>query len=341
MPSSVQMKEFSQWPAYFSYRPSAQGCLRSVVEVEKFFSRYYGFPAVLLPSGRSALYHISVALEISRPDLIRIPEWSSHCLYNSLGMLGSPSVTASRGRMILVNHKWGYVHRLTAAARRGFRDIVEDSVDSIIVDGKGLFLSGGRYEVISLSKILGLPGGAVVLCRDEKAARALAGAVAGNSDAALSSALWREKVAAHSGKKGAHHAVIADCCEPFAAVMPSPLLGMMRDLDVQYPEIVRLVTGRYRQMDNMLCELNAFSWKKMRNSHRSRIPTVIPVPDGTIDAVRFKAAGFLLQQRNCSVSKSALGGDFFPHTVFPMHAGISEEDFDRMKDVMKNVVRKR
>jgi putative PLP-dependent aminotransferase (TIGR04422 family) len=49
--------------------------------------------------------------------------------------------------------------------------VVEDAVDSMLLPGGSLFPANGRYEIWSLTKILGTAGGGVLWCRDADTGR--------------------------------------------------------------------------------------------------------------------------------------------------------------------------
>jgi putative PLP-dependent aminotransferase (TIGR04422 family) len=136
----------------------------SVEEIEQWFcNRYPGSYPVVTSSGRSAIVLSLQALDLQRPDWISIAPYSSACIFRSVGECATPVPGCVEGEFSgeLLYHQWGFVHTSRLVPIR-----VEDSVDSLIVNEAALFASGGQFEIVSLSKLLGAPMGAVVFCRD-------------------------------------------------------------------------------------------------------------------------------------------------------------------------------
>ena len=142
----------------------------SVATIEKFFEdTFSNANAVLMPSGRSALSLILQHLGLTRPDLVFIPPYSSHCIINAVGYVGTPIPALSDNiKSAICFHQWGYVHKLKTCAL-----IIEDSVDSLITSSAGLFPNDGRYEILSLSKIYGALSGGIILCQNAEDAQNL------------------------------------------------------------------------------------------------------------------------------------------------------------------------
>lgn len=157
------------WPG-----ASRRSVLRSMLrryprtELETVFQQTWpsGTP-ILLSSGRAALALALRACGLSRPDVVRLFPYASHCVIESVGRVATPSAPAYRHYDAAIHyHQWGY-------ERQAVNVDVEDSVDSLYLPGAPLFASSGRFEVWSISKILGSSGGGVLWCRyPEDAARA-------------------------------------------------------------------------------------------------------------------------------------------------------------------------
>lgn len=135
-----------------------------VEHIESHFESLLCVEAVLVPSGRAAISMILSANDISRGDSVFAPQWSSHCVWDAISHIGDPSIHAhSDLDAAIAVHKWGKVHEF--AGENEFLTI-EDSVDSLFQSDETLFPNGGRYEIISLPKIIGSYTGGIVLCRD-------------------------------------------------------------------------------------------------------------------------------------------------------------------------------
>jgi len=134
-------------------------------ELESFFSKKFGYPCILLPSGRSAISLSMMALKIDRHHIVFAPQYSSYCVWNILGRFSNPSVTISKDTdLILAVHKYAEVQTLDQSIADAL--IIEDSCDSLIVSSDNMFPLGGAYEVFSLPKIMGTYAGGVLACRN-------------------------------------------------------------------------------------------------------------------------------------------------------------------------------
>jgi len=138
--------------------------------IEEFFEhRYHGAYAVFMPSGRSAITLILQHLGISRRDHVWIPPYSSHCVVNAVGYVGTPSPQKNDSNTVgICFHQWGFVKKLSHNS-----PIIEDSVVSLITSVGGLFPNDGRFEILSLSKIFASICGGLILCQRAKDAKAL------------------------------------------------------------------------------------------------------------------------------------------------------------------------
>lgn len=117
---------------------------------------------VLVSSGRAGIVLSLCMMGLRRPDYVGIGPYSSACIFQSVGDVSTPvpGNLAAPFSAQLVYHQWGYVH----SVREGSA-VVEDSVDSLCISSAALFPNGGRAEILSLSKLLGIGMGGVVLCR--------------------------------------------------------------------------------------------------------------------------------------------------------------------------------
>lgn len=150
------------WPGA-SRRSVLRSMLRrcSRTEVENLFQQSWpsGTP-ILLSSGRAALALALRTCGLSRPDVVRLFPYASHCVIESVGRVATPCAPAYHDWDASIHyHQWGY-------ERRAVDVDIEDSVDSLYAPGAPLFASNGRFEVWSISKILGSSGGGVLWCQD-------------------------------------------------------------------------------------------------------------------------------------------------------------------------------
>ena len=121
---------------------------------------------VLFSSARAGLYALVRHLELTRADLVWSPRFSSHCVIDAIARRATPSTWFRPDKLsaVLLIHQWGFLHKLPSPVSI---PVIEDSADGLIRPGSAMFASGGRFELISLPKILGCFGGGVVFCRHE------------------------------------------------------------------------------------------------------------------------------------------------------------------------------
>ena len=136
----------------------------SVIKIEDFFKNLYQTDYILhFSSGRSSIVNILRSLELERECLVSTAMFANSCIFRTVGHVSTPvpSYFKNQFRCSLVYHQWGYPTYTNLSNL-----IIEDSVDSIIYDKKGLFLNNGSYEIISLSKIFGFYSGAIIVAKN-------------------------------------------------------------------------------------------------------------------------------------------------------------------------------
>jgi putative PLP-dependent aminotransferase (TIGR04422 family) len=122
------------------------------------------FP-VLFSSSRASLTAILQHLNITRPDLVWCPPYSSHCLFDSIGRVATPITVASHDvKAALIYHQWGFSCSHQWDPR--VTDIIEDSVDTMFLPEADVFSGNGRFVLQSLPKVYGCIFGGVVFCRN-------------------------------------------------------------------------------------------------------------------------------------------------------------------------------
>jgi len=143
--------------------------------IESFFADRLGRPALLVPSARAGLALLLAHHGVQRGDDVFAPRWSAHCLWDVISRTATPRSRLGPGADVVVAvHQWAQIHDATET---GDALVIEDSVDSLLTDGETLFPNDGRYELLSLPKLIGSYTGGIVLFRDERDARAVRGAL--------------------------------------------------------------------------------------------------------------------------------------------------------------------
>jgi len=295
------------------------------LEVESFFSELYGYEAMFFPSARSALFHLSVYYKMSRDQEIFIPRWSSHCLYNAFGLIGTPSVHNKTPKLILVNHKWGYLHSAQGATQN--TPIIEDSVDSLILNRKGLFKANGDFEIISLAKLTGLPGGCIVFMKSKESKRELTAVVDKKNNPELNEIFWYyKKKYILNGQVNQHEFQVANQLEPLISrVTPDQLLNF-KGIEKNYLEMLKVISKRYYQVLCYKSQLPLESQVSFQNDNR--VPTIIPVHVTEDMLLELSYKGINLEKRTFDFNLNAFSPNFKPTYFLPIHIGVSDRDFE-------------
>lgn len=138
----------------------------AVAQVESRLTNMFsgGFP-VLFSSGRAALLHSLVASNLARGDKVGVFPYASHCVLDAVARVATPVAVSNETDLNVVFQQWGYIQRQKLSSL-----VVEDCVDSLLMQGGKLFPGGGAFEIWSFPKILGTTGGGVLWCRSAECA---------------------------------------------------------------------------------------------------------------------------------------------------------------------------
>ena len=139
---------------------------KCIQKIESYFESLWKMETVLVPSGRAGISLVYKYLNLSRGSISFAPRWSSQCLWNTISTYSDPTCHLSKKCDVIISvHKWGHIY--------GFNDksykhklIIEDSVDSIILNSESLFPNDGLVEIISLPKIISSISGGLLVSRD-------------------------------------------------------------------------------------------------------------------------------------------------------------------------------
>ena len=133
-------------------------------EIESFFKSVFHKDCVLFPSGRGLISQILKYNKIGRSKLVFAPKWSPYCVLNAIAFHSNiTSELTNKVDVMIANHKWGVAKEVDSDK---FGLVIEDSVDSIIQSKDFLFPNGGKYEIISLPKVIGSYSGAILFSKD-------------------------------------------------------------------------------------------------------------------------------------------------------------------------------
>jgi len=139
----------------------------------------------IFPSGRQALTYCLQHAGLGRKDRIALPEWSSHCVISAVGRVATPIPIQEvvkqnlKVQALLIYDQWGWpvFSNCYKEIHEKFSKniLIHDMVDSIPINGN-FDNEGGEafykkyrlsYKIYSLSKTLGLRGGALVKANNQ------------------------------------------------------------------------------------------------------------------------------------------------------------------------------
>lgn len=160
------------WPEAAPLRPRHfRGPVGTMDALEARLRSAYPAEAVLFSSARAGLSAVLEHLGLNRPKLVWCPPYSSHCVFDAISRVATPTTLATEAPdAALIYHQWGHVHRHHFAETT---PLIEDAVDSLILPGTSPFAAGGRFALWSLPKVVGSLWGGVVFCRCADDAAAL------------------------------------------------------------------------------------------------------------------------------------------------------------------------
>ena len=124
---------------------------KKIKKIENFFTNKLGHQAKLFPSGRAAIATILRFLKINRSSEVYTDKWSSHCLFNTIGAYSNINTQIYNPNLVICIHKWGKVKNIKI--KKNFK-IIEDSVDSIIIDKKNYFQIMENLKFFPYRKLL-------------------------------------------------------------------------------------------------------------------------------------------------------------------------------------------
>lgn len=156
------MSSYFLWPSskgelFFS----VNGCIERLEEKLYRLYKEEGYP-VFVSSGRFALTLALRSVKATRATPIYVFPFASHCVLDAVTRIGRPT-TDPMNCVKVIYHQWGYKSETSIDSGD-----IEDAVDSLVIPGSKLFISGGSFEIWSLPKILGTSGGGVLWCKDEQ-----------------------------------------------------------------------------------------------------------------------------------------------------------------------------
>ena len=159
-----------QWPSSFlTYRKYVNkketDNKKKLKIIEDFFKKQlFNHKVFLFPSARACIALIIRYLKIDRSKEVFVNKWVSHCIFNTVGAYSNISTSYKNPDLSILVHKWGNIQKLKTKIKK---NIIEDSVDSIVLNKNSLFVNKGKFEIFSLPKIIGSVSGGLVISKDK------------------------------------------------------------------------------------------------------------------------------------------------------------------------------
>jgi putative PLP-dependent aminotransferase (TIGR04422 family) len=285
-------------------------------QVRVYFPNSY---PVLFSSARAGLTAILQSQNISRPDHVWFPEYSSHCVIEAIGQVGTPTPVVSKNlKASIVYHQWGMVH----SAKWGEmpRILIEDSVDSALIPNRSPFACGGLFTLWSLPKVLATIGGGVVFCRHEEDAENLR-SIRARRSASLLQATLRLK---------AHSSLMASKYWNGGESMQGELVGPLRNQ-------VSISLGAYAKLiEERINFFRKWSPKKLDAFLDSgRLPSNVPLWSSNDGLEALLKNGVLKAGvRNFNKSRSYPNSEWIPVIPFPTHLEITDT---KMSEILNSI----
>ncbi|HEY2345025.1 MAG TPA: hypothetical protein VGH80_03995 [Xanthomonadaceae bacterium] len=290
-------------------------------ELDGYFTRRLGHPAIVVPSGQAAIALVLRFLGSNRAKTIFVPRWSSHCLWNVTGHYGNPTCTDPQAAdIVLAVHKYGFVERCSSDAGRG---IIEDSCDCIFSDGSSLFPNGGDFALVSLPKTMGLYGGGVLVARTPGLADAVRPLT--RDFGPLNEYAGLQRYLAAAGKA-------SPFCDPLALEWKnfSPDLTVLRSIRDNLDALERNRETIAARLD-YVARHAPILLRRAKKISGGRLPPVLPVP------VRGPAPEGIMV-RNVNRTDSLERPEFSTAALVPLHFGVARDRFEAIVSALSGFI---
>lgn len=136
--------------------------------LEKYFEEYFHpFSVSFISKARVGMKLILENEKITKPKSIFVQPFSSHCVYDALSWHCLPNcVDTYESDYNIIYHQWGHKQIVRNIKRK--RVLIEDSADSffLAINEQSIFPNCGKYTIVSLSKIIPVPFGGLVIFRN-------------------------------------------------------------------------------------------------------------------------------------------------------------------------------
>lgn len=275
---------------------------------------------VLFSSARAGLTAILQSKNISRPDHVWFPEYSSHCVIEAIGQVGTPTPIASKNnKASILYHQWGMVH--SAEWDQMPELMIEDSVDSSLIPNRSPFAIGGVFAIWSLPKVIATKGGGVVFCRHEADAENLRG-IRTRRSGSLVQATLRLK---------AHSSLMASKYWNGGESLQGELVGPLRN------QVSRSLEGYEKLIEERIKFFRKWSPKKLDIFlDAGRLPSNVPLCSSNKGLEALMKSGVLTSGvRNFNKSQSYPNSEWIRVIPFPTHSGMTDSKMNEISNSIK------
>ncbi|MFA5974930.1 MAG: putative PLP-dependent aminotransferase [Elusimicrobiota bacterium] len=290
-----------------------------ILSIEERLDRLYpGARPVLFPSARAGLSAIIETLQLGRSQKVGIPPFASHCVWNAVSWRADPVVPSTDMPVsaYVVYHQWGYTHRCSSETI-----LIEDSADSLCLPGRPLFPNGGRFEILSLPKILGTLCGGVVFCRrqdDADRVRAVREARPGRG--------WTQFALRVLMRYGFSFGTYWQGAEFLNGGIPAPACADILD---RLESLDQIISSRRAHLEKVVDLLPA--WAK---PEQDRLPCAVPVLCTDRMAATLHTNGLISRPRHFNRSRSYPNTDMVRVVPVPVHQDVPVEWLTRVRETL-------
>lgn len=315
-----------QWPSAlgkkynFNHKISLKDNKKKLIKIENFFKKKFGYNVKLFPSGRAAIATIIRFLKINRSNEVFTDKWSSHCLFNTIGAYTNINTSLNNPDLVICIHKWGKIKKIKV--KKKFK-IIEDSVDSLILNKKALFPNKGEFEIFSLPKIIGSITGGLVVTKNKKFVKFCKQEQKKNKK--LGSCQAKERFNYFSKKQNFNTWLYYESWNTYTEY--NSLINIERCL--KYFDINKKI---------IIKRLNFISQEmKINFKTPERLGPVLPLPLKNFKNINNLSKKFLIRHHTDSIEKKI---SFKKHILLPLHFKISEKEFNKyLKLIKKNYIK--
>lgn len=293
----------------------------------------------LFSSGRAALHFALASAGMNRLNPVRIPEYSSHCVVETVGRIASPTVH-SPASMCIAYEQWGW--GFSREGKQSLSDSMEnsswliDSVDTVCVQKElshSFYADKPIQRVWSLGKTLGVRGAGMVSERDCFAVNINSGASQIPEQVLESISAWTEL-----DKTTAHRV--------HSKVASQDVVGFLRDGTLQIRlEAERAIrqTHASHVLENYAEFLGWDDWMQHGVLHDLIAPGLAPILRGFPKADLSKIQATMAVE--LGIQSEIYHFDFSGHPIspkyeiclaLPLHSGMSFEKFEGVFSVVES-----